>query len=94
MNRDTAMLLLAAGAAAVLLLLIAPASPLARRAAAVDGWTGTTWAPDKPLVPHYCRGGLWHPPVAGEGRTGLIKHGWAWITDPPSERMGPGPLDA
>jgi hypothetical protein len=94
MTRQTALLLLAAGAAAVLVLLLAPASPLARRAAAVDGWTGTTWAPAGPKVPYYCRGGLYHPPVAGEGRTGLLEHGWAWITDPPSEHAGPGPADA
>jgi hypothetical protein len=88
------MILLAAGAAAVLVLLAAPASPLAKRAAAVDGWTGTTWAPDKPRVPYYATGGLYHPPVAGEGRCGLLKHGWAWIADPPSERTGPGTADA
>jgi hypothetical protein len=93
-NRDTAMILLAAGAAAVLVLLAAPVSPLAKRAAAIDGWTGTTWSPQNPRVPYYCRGGLYHPPVAGEGRSGLLRHGWAWISDPPSERTGPGTDDA
>lgn len=81
----------AAAVAAVLLLgvLISPWSPLVTKAAP-QGQEGMTWSPMQPRVPHYARGGLWHPPTAGEGRTGLLKHGWAWIADPPSEVTGPG----
>jgi hypothetical protein len=93
-NRDTAIVLLAAGVAAAAVILLAPASPLAKQAAAAEGWQGTTWSPQRPRVPYYCRGGLYHPPVAGEGRTGLLEHGWAWIADPPSEATGPGVSDA
>jgi hypothetical protein len=93
-ERDAALLALGAGALGAALLLLLPGSPLAKRAEAVSGgWAGTTWSPQKPRVPHYCRGGLYHPDVAGEGRTGLLMHGWAWITDPPSERTGPGVAD-
>lgn len=91
MDRNAQMLLLAVGAAAIGVLLLAPQSPLAAKANAVaTGWEGTTWSPQKPRKPYYCRGGLLHPAVAGEGRTALLMHGWAWITDPPSEQPGPG----
>jgi|HubBroStandDraft_3_1064219.scaffolds.fasta_scaffold00627_12 hypothetical protein len=88
---DRELWLLGLGAAAVAVFLLAPASPLAKQANAVaEGWAGTTWSPYKPRVAYYCRGGLYHPAVAGEGRNGLLAHGWAWISDPPSE-LGPGP---
>lgn len=91
MDTSSGTLLLAAGAAAVGILLIAPMSPLSKRAAAErEGWAGTTWSPYKPRVPYYCRGGMYHPPVAGEGRTGLLAHGWGWISDPPTESTGVG----
>ena len=91
MGTDAQLWLLAAGAAAIGVLMLAPASPLAKSANAVAaGWQGTTWSPQKPRVPYYCRGGLLHPAVAGEGRTGLVTHGWDWIADPPSELTGPG----
>jgi hypothetical protein len=94
MNRDTAYLIAAAAGAAAVYLLIGSSSPLAKKANAVaQGWQGTTWSPYQPRVPYYCRGGLFHPPVAGEGRTGLLMHGWGWVANPPSEATGPGVTD-
>jgi hypothetical protein len=94
MGTDAQLWLLAAGAAAIAVLMLAPSSPLAQQANAVAaGWQGTTWSPQKPRKAYYCRGGLFHPAVAGEGRTGLMAHGWGWIADPPSERTGPGVAD-
>lgn len=93
MTRDQAALLALLGAAVILGVLASPWSPLARQAAP-EGWEGTTWSPAKPRVPHYARGGLWHPPVAGQGRTALIRNGWDWIATPPSEVTGPGVSDA
>jgi hypothetical protein len=94
MGTDVQMILLAVGAAAVGVLMLAPGSPLAQQANAVaSGWQGTTWSPQRPRIAYYCRGGLLHPKVAGEGRTGLLRHGWGWISDPPSEQMGPGVSD-
>jgi hypothetical protein len=88
---DTQTVLLGAGAVAVGILLVAPLSPLSKHAQAEgEGWTGTTWSPYKPRKPYYCRGGIYHPPVAGEGRSGLLAHGWAWIADPPGEVTGAG----
>lgn len=94
MDARTALLLAAAAGGAAAVVLMSDWSPMARKAQAVSGgWQGTTWGPQTPRVPYYCRGGLYHPPVAGEGRTGLLMHGWGWIADPPSERSGPGPSD-
>jgi hypothetical protein len=83
----------AAAVAAVLLVgvMLSPWSPLAQKAAP-QGQEGLTWSPMAPR-PHYARGGLFHPPVAGQGRTALIRNGWAWIADPPSEVTGPGVSD-
>lgn len=72
---------------------LSPWSPVARKAAG-DGWDGVTWSPTQPLAPHLARGGLWHPPLCGEGRTGLLQHGWAWVSEPPPEVQGPGVSDA
>lgn len=79
---------------AVAVVMLSPMSPLTRKAAVTGGWEGTTWSPAQPRVPYYGRGGLYHPPVCGEGRTGLLRHGWGWIADPPSELTGPGVADA
>lgn len=95
MSRDTATLIALAGAAAIAAVLLAPMSPLVKNARALEqGWAGTVWSPYKPRVPHYARGGLYHPAVAGEGRTALLEHGWGWICDPPGEATGPGVADA
>jgi hypothetical protein len=72
-----------AGAAAVLVFLISPLSPLAQAAGAA-GMEDLTWSPSKP-VQHKTRGGLFHPKIAGQGRTGLIDQGYAWLEEPPSE---------
>lgn len=88
---------LALGFAAVAVLLgfiMSPWSPLTQKAAVGAGWEGTTWSPQQPRVGHYARGGLYHPATCGEGRTGLLMHGWGWIADPPSERTLPGVADA
>jgi hypothetical protein len=80
-------------AAAVLgFVFLSPWSPLVQKAAP-DGLEGVTWSPHT-LSPHRIRGGLFHPPVCGEGRTGLMAHGWAWISSPPSEVTGPGVTSA
>jgi hypothetical protein len=50
---------------------------------------GVNWAPFDPQ-PHHARGGLYHPPLCGQGRTALLENGWAWITNPPSENTGAG----
>lgn len=89
MTRDQAVLLIAVAAAVALGVCFSPWSPVAQ-AAVPAGWTGTTWAPTLPQAPHYSRGGLYHPAVCGEGRTALLRHGWAWISQPPSEETGPG----
>jgi hypothetical protein len=88
-SRDAATAAAAVAAVVLLAVLISPWSPLTRKAAP-DGLEGTTWSPSQPRVGHYARGGLWHPPVAGQGRTALIRNGWAWIASPPSEVTGPG----
>lgn len=73
--------------------MLSPWSPLAK-AAVPQGWAGATWSPSAPRPPHYDRGGLYHPPVCGEGRTDLIRHGWPWMDRPPSEVTSPGVTDA
>jgi hypothetical protein len=86
-DRDKALLCAAVVAAAAAGLLLSPLSPLARAAAGgpgVSGLEGVTWSPAKPAG-HLAQGGLWHPPLCGQGRTGLIRYGWAWISQPPSE---------
>lgn len=90
MNRDTALLLGAAVAVALGFMLVSPWSPLVQQTAIAEGHEGTTWSPRNPRVPYYQRGGLYHPPLTGQGRSGLILNGWAWIADPPSEVTGPG----
>ena len=93
MNRQQAALILAMGLGAVIAVFLSPWSPLVQRSAP-QGHEGQTWSPYAPRVPHYARGGLYHPPVCGEGRTALILHGWDWIASPPSEVTGPGVTDA
>lgn len=84
MNRDTALALAAVGAAAVIVFLASPLSPLAKQTNRTEGYQGVTWSPRGPAA-HHTRGGLFHPPAAGEGRTGLICWGWDWIASPPGE---------
>lgn len=48
------------------------------------GYEGLSWHPGRAYA-HHTRGGLFHPPACGEGRTGLIEWGWDWIACPPSE---------
>lgn len=82
---DNRLLLLGGlAAAAAVGLLASPLSPIARQAGGVSGLQGVTWSPRQPAG-HQAIGGLWHPPTCGAGRTGLIKYGWAWISQPPSE---------
>lgn len=88
MDRQTACLLALGGAVALAVAFVSPLSPLVRKAAP-EGWEGTTWSPFSPTA-HVARGGLYHPPLCGQGRTGLIENGWAWITNPPSENTGAG----
>jgi hypothetical protein len=87
-SRGEAAALAAVGALAVAVALISPWSPLVQ-ATAPEGQQGLTWAPWAPVA-HYARGGLYHPPLCGEGRSNLIRHGWAWIYAPPSEITDPG----
>jgi hypothetical protein len=90
MTREQALVLAAVAVGAVLACMLSPWSPLAQQAAVQSGGQGTTWAPYHPRVPYYQRGGLYHPPVAGLGRTCLLLYGWDWIASPPSEITGPG----
>lgn len=89
LSQGQAFLLAGVVLGAVAVVLLSPWSPLVQHAAP-DGLEGVTWSPPQPLKPHLARGGLFHPPLAGEGRTGLMVHGWAWISAPPSEVTGPG----
>lgn len=50
----------------------------------VTGYQGLGWDGSRPW-PYRARGGLFHPPACGEGRTGLINWGWDWIAYPPGE---------
>lgn len=96
MNRNTAYLLIAAVAGLAAAVALSDWSPLTAKAnqqAVASGWAGTTWSPTQPRVPYYCRGGLFHPPLAGQGRSALIAEGWGWIADPPGEHSGPGVSD-
>ena len=88
MSREQALLIGAVVLAFLAACLFSPWSPLARKAAP-DGFQGSTWSPAQPYQ-HVTSGGLYHPQVCGEGRTGLIQHGWEWIANPPSEVTGPG----
>jgi hypothetical protein len=88
MTREQAAMLAAAGLAALAVAFLSPLSPLVRKTAP-DGLQGVTWAPFNPQ-PHQARGGLYHPPLCGQGRTALLENGWAWITNPPSEQTGAG----
>lgn len=88
LTREQALWLAVLGAAAVAVAFLSPWSPLARKASP-DGMEGVTWSPVNPQ-PHRSRGGLYHPPLCGQGRTALIANGWAWITNPPSENVGAG----
>lgn len=67
---------------------VSPWSPLASKASP-DGFDDVTWSPSKPFQ-HKATGGLFHPAVCGRGRTELIRNGWGWISNPPSEQTGPG----
>ena len=71
-------------AVGAVILLASPLSPVAQAAGGVSGLQGVTWSPQRPAG-HQAIGGLWHPPTCGQGRTGLIRYGWAWISQPPSE---------
>lgn len=87
MTRDQALLCAGLVGVAAVGLAVSPLSPLAKRAGdgqGVSGLQGVTWSPARPQG-HNARGGLWHPPLCGQGRTGLIQYGWAWIAQPPSE---------
>jgi hypothetical protein len=88
LTRQQAAVLAAVGAVAVAVAFLSPWSPLARKAAP-DGMEGVNWAPFDPQ-PHRARGGLYHPPLCGQGRTALLENGWQWITNPPSENTGAG----
>jgi hypothetical protein len=88
MSRRDALVLAAVGAVALAVAFLSPWSPLAR-SASPDGLEGVRWAPYNPQ-PHQARGGLYHPPLCGQGRTALLENGWAWITNPPSEYTGAG----
>ena len=68
--------------------LCCPWSPLSDGA---RGTAGVTWRPSEPYQ-RMRRGGLFHPPAAGENRTGLIEWGWDWIARPPSEAQQVTPL--
>lgn len=93
LTRQQSLVLAGLVLAVAVLVLCSPWSPLVRKAAP-DGLEGVTWSPQQPLRPHLARGGIWHPDVAGEGRTGLLTHGWAWISCPPTEQTGPGVTSA
>ncbi len=88
MSRQDAALLAALGAVVLAVAFLSPLSPLVKRTAP-DGLQGVVWAPYDPQ-PHVARGGLYHPPLCGQGRTALLENGWAWITNPPSEQTGAG----
>lgn len=88
MTPQNAALLAVGGAVALAVAFLSPLSPLVRKAAP-EGLQGVTWNPYNPR-PHVTRGGLYHPPLCGQGRTGLLENGWAWITNPPSEQTGAG----
>jgi hypothetical protein len=84
-SRDDLVAVAVLGAAVVLLGLASPASPLAKAAGSgVTGLDDVTWAPRAPRM-HKTRGGLFHPPACGEGRSCLMGWGWDWIAHPPSE---------
>jgi hypothetical protein len=91
MNRDVAVLAVLGVLALGVCVVLSPWSPLVQKAAP-EGQEGVTWSPNI-VRAHVTRGGLYHPPVCGEGRTGLIEHGWDWISSPPSEVTGAGWTD-
>lgn len=89
LSREQALLVAGVVLGAIAMVLLSPWSPLTQKAAP-QGQEGQTWGPGQPLVPYLARGGLYHPPLAGEGRTGLLAHGWEWIANPPAAVQGPG----
>ena len=88
MNRDVLLIAGGVGLGLLLVACLSPWSPLVKTAVP-EGWSGTTWGPHT-TQDTQTRGGLYHPDVCGENRSGLIEHGWEWIANPPSELTGPG----